>query len=178
MTITRTMIKLMTHQDQRLMRRLQRWRPPRWVRVWMLFATRAGNGWMWYGWGLAVLTFGDSNRFIAILSSAFSVAVGAAVFLALKQRIGRKRPCELGRVCWVSLLPPDRFSFPSGHTITAFAVVTPLIYFYPSLIGVLLFCALSVAASRIVLGMHFLSDVLAGCAIGCGLGYISLLTFS
>ncbi|MGD0693523.1 MAG: phosphatase PAP2 family protein [Terriglobia bacterium] len=178
MTITRTMIELMAHQDQRLMRRIQRWRPPRWVRVWMLFATRAGNGWMWYAWGLAVLTFGDSNRFIAILSSAFSVAVGAAVFLALKQRIGRKRPCELGRVCWVSLLPPDRFSFPSGHTITAFAVVTPLIYFYPSLIVVLLFCALSVAASRIVLGMHFLSDVLAGCAIGCGLGYISLLTFS
>lgn len=178
MTITRTMIEIMTHQDQRLMRRVQRWRPPRWVRVWMLFATRAGNGWMWYAWGLAVLTFGDSNRFVAILSSAFSVAVGAAVFLALKQRIGRKRPCELGRVCWVSLLPPDRFSFPSGHTITAFAVVTPLISFYPSLIVVLLFCALSVAASRIVLGMHFLSDVLAGCAIGCGLGYISILTFS
>lgn len=178
MTLARTMLELMTHQDLRLMRRIQRWRPPRWVRVWMLMATRAGNGWMWSGWGLATLAFGDSNRFVAILSSAFSVAVGAAVFLALKQKIGRKRPCEIGRVCWVSLLPPDRFSFPSGHTITAFAVVTPFIYFYPNLTALLLFCALSVAASRIILGMHFLSNVLAGCAIGFGLGYISVLVFS
>ncbi len=37
----------------------------------------------------------------------------------------------------------------------------------------LLFCAASVAASRILLGMHFLSDVLAGAAIGCALGVIS-----
>jgi len=172
------MIELMTNQDLRLMRRVQGWRPPRWIRFWMLLATRAGNGWMWYAWGLTILVFGDSNRFTAILSSAFSVAVGAALFLALKQRIGRKRPCDIGRVCWVSLLPPDKFSFPSGHTITAFAVVTPLMYFYPALAFLLLFCALSVAASRVILGMHFLSDVLVGCAIGSGLGYVSILAFS
>jgi len=177
MTITRTMLTLMSGQDHRLMRRVQRWRPPRWVRVWMLLATRAGNGWMWYAWGLGILALGDRNRFMAILSSAFAVAVGAATFLALKERIGRKRPCEIGRVCWVSLLPPDKFSFPSGHSITAFAVVTPLAWFYPVLIFPLFFCAISVAASRIILGMHFLSDVLAGCLIGSGLGYIAVLAF-
>jgi len=99
------------------------------------------------------------------------------VFLALKERIGRKRPCEIGPVGWVSLLPPDQFSFPSGHTITAFAVVVPLLYFYPALTPALLFCAFSVAVSRIILGMHFLSDVLAGCVIGGGLGYIAILAF-
>jgi undecaprenyl-diphosphatase len=178
MTITRTMIELVANQDMRLMRSIQRWRPPRWVRVWMLWATRAGDGWAWCALGLGVLLFGGDNRFIALLSAAIAEAVGAAVFLALKRRIGRKRPSEMARLSWVSLLPPDRFSFPSGHTITAFAVVTPLVYFYPSLTAVLLFCALSVAASRIVLGMHFLSDVLAGCVIGCGLGCGAILAFS
>jgi undecaprenyl-diphosphatase len=69
------------------------------------------------------------------------------------------------------LLPPDRFSFPSGHTITAFAVALSLAGFYPSLLVGLLFCASSIAVSRILLGMHFLSDVLAGALIGSGLAY-------
>ena len=64
---------------------------------------------------------------------------------------------------------PDQFSFPSGHTITAFAVTVSLAMFYPGAAIPLLFCSISVAASRIMLGMHFLSDVLAGAAIGSSL---------
>ena len=75
---------------------------------------------------------------------------------------------------WATLLPPDQFSFPSGHTITAFAVAVSLSMFYPSLTVGLLFCAVSVAASRILLGMHFLSDVLAGAVIGTTLAYLSV----
>jgi undecaprenyl-diphosphatase len=46
---------------------------------------------------------------------------------------------------------------------------------YPSVMVGLLFCAVSIAASRVLLGMHFLSDVLAGSVIGIALGYVSLL---
>jgi len=77
--------------------------------------------------------------------------------------------------CWSTLLPPDQFSFPSGHSITAFAVVVSVAFFYPVLMAGLLFCALSVAVSRILLGMHFLSDVVAGAAIGSLLGYAAAL---
>jgi len=41
----------------------------------------------------------------------------------------------------------------------------------------LFFCALSIATSRILLGMHFLSDVVAGALIGTGLGYIGYIAF-
>ncbi len=84
---------------------------------------------------------------------------------------GCRRPCAFEPHCWAQLLPPDQFSFPSGHTITAFAVALSLSLFYPSLMIGLLFCAVSVAASRILLGMHFLSDVLAGAAIGTSLAF-------
>ncbi len=67
---------------------------------------------------------------------------------------------------WATLLPPDQFSFPSGHTITAFASALSLGAFYPVLLPALIFCAISIAASRVLLGMHFLSDVLAGACIG------------
>src|SRR4029079_17415842 len=89
----------------------------------------------------------------------------------LKRACNRKRPCALEPHCWATLLPPDQFSFPSGHTITAFSVAVSLGLFYPAMLIGLLFCALSVALSRILLGMHFLSDVLAGAALGSILGY-------
>ena len=50
--------------------------------------------------------------------------------------------------------------------------------FYPHLMGALLFCALSVATSRIVLGMHFLSDVVVGAILGAGLGYAGFVIFA
>ena len=99
-------------------------------------------------------------------SGALAAGAGIAVFLRLKRIFRRRRPCAIEPHCWATLLPPDQFSFPSGHTITAFAVALSLAHFYPDLAIGLLFCALSVAASRILLGMHFLSDVVAGAAIG------------
>ena len=65
------------------------------------------------------------------------------------------------------------FLVPSGHSITAFAVAVPLSIFYPSYMLWLLFCATSVALSRVVLGLHFLSDVVAGSVIGAGIGYVA-----
>ena len=55
--------------------------------------------------------------------------------------------------------------------MTAFAVAVPLSMFYPALEPGLLFCAFSIALSRILLGLHFLSDVLAGSALGAAIGY-------
>ena len=107
-------------------------------------------------------------------AAALAAGFGIALFLRVKKATGRKRPCAFEPHCWATLLPPDQFSFPSGHTITAFAVAVSLSLFYPALAVGLLFCALSVAASRILLGMHFLSDVLAGAAIGTLLAYGSV----
>ena len=155
------------------MRQVNRWRAPRWFRLWMIAATRCGDGWLWYAIGAVVLVFGGPERFAALLAATTAVGTGIALFLKLKRSFGRKRPCALEPHCWATLLPPDQFSFPSGHTITAFAVALSLGAFYPVLLTGLLFCAASVAASRILLGMHFLSDVLAGAVIGSALGVIS-----
>ena len=161
--------------DHRLMRQVNRWRPPRWLRLWMIAATRCGDGWLWYGIGGVVALFGGPERFAALLATATAVGTGIAVFLKLKRAFGRKRPCAMEPHCWATLLPPDQFSFPSGHTITAFAVAISLGTFYPVMRAELLFCAASVAGSRILLGMHFLSDVIAGGLLGAGLGYASVV---
>ena len=164
--------------DHRLMRRVNRWTPPRWMRLWMVAATRGGDGWLWYAMGAVVLLEGGPARFRAVLAAVLAVAVGIALFLQLKRACHRRRPCALEPHCWATLLPPDQFSFPSGHTITAFSVAVSLSIFYPPLLIGLLFCAVSVALSRILLGMHFLSDVLAGAAIGSILGYSAAVFLS
>ncbi len=163
--------------DLFLMRHLNRWRPPRWIRVWMLAASRAGDGWLWWCCGLAVLASNDSASHRALAAAAVAALAGIASFKVLKRTVGRKRPCAIEPHCWANLLPPDQFSFPSGHSITAFAVTISLGTFYPDALPVLLWCASSVAVSRVVLGMHFLSDVVVGSAIGASLGYTAALLF-
>jgi undecaprenyl-diphosphatase len=136
----------------------------------MICATRGGDGWLWWTLGDFVLAYGGRDRFAALGSAVCAVAVGIVLFLWLKRRIGRRRPCAIQPHCWADLLPPDQFSFPSGHTITAFAVCMSIGHYYPSLAAGLWFCAISVAVSRVLLGMHFVSDVVAGAVLGGALG--------
>ncbi|HUS07383.1 MAG TPA: phosphatase PAP2 family protein [Bryobacteraceae bacterium] len=160
--------------DHILMHRMNRWMAPAWVRWWMVAATRAGDGWLWLAYCVVLLLSKDPARHRALLAAASSTLIGVLLFRRLKIAVGRRRPCELQPHCWAKLLPPDQFSFPSGHTITAFAVAIPLSHFYPAAAFGLLFIASNVAISRVVLGMHFLSDVVAGALIGGGLGYATV----
>jgi undecaprenyl-diphosphatase len=164
-------------RDYQVMKRVHRWRAPRWLRIWMVFATRLGDGWIWYTLGIALLLFGGDLRYIAVAASATAEAAALVLFRAIKKVSKRKRPCQLEAHCWSNVLPPDQFSFPSGHSISAFAIAIPLCIFYPELQAALLVLSLSIAISRVILGMHFVSDVIVGSLLGAGLGYGSYLLF-
>ncbi|MCC7174295.1 MAG: phosphatase PAP2 family protein [Bryobacterales bacterium] len=172
------MWKFISRRDHGLMRRVHRWRAPRWIRLWMVCATRGGDGWLWFTLGLIILLYAGLDALAALAAAALATVSGIGLFVWLKQRTRRRRPCHIEPHCWANVLPPDHFSFPSGHSITAFAVALPIGLFFPPLMLAMLFCALSVAASRIVLGMHFLSDVVAGSAIGSMLGYAAFRLLS
>src|SRR5579863_6177752 len=165
-----TMFRLITSGDRKLMLRVNRWAAPRWIRKWMIFASRGGDGWLWSAVGLILFLFGGPRRFDALAAGFVSVGAGQLTFFVVKRMIGRERPCATEPHCWSILLPADRFSFPSGHTITAFAIAFSLGLYYPALLVGLVFCALSVAASRVILGLHYLSDVLVGILIGTAIG--------
>ena len=88
----------------------------------------------------------------------------------LKRRYRRPRPCELSPHPLYSVRPPDRFSFPSGHSMNAFAIGIVLAAEFPLAAPALGFVAASVAASRVLLGLHYVSDVVVGALLGLGIG--------
>ena len=167
--------------DLRLTGRVRGWMPPRWIRLWMLWATRLGDGWLWLAAGLALLAGG--GRFHRVLAAAAIAAGGANIaIVVLKRRFRRRRPCEDAAphpaFAWrlssyVRYLPSDRFSFPSGHSMNAFAQATVMGLAFPWAAPALGAVAASVAASRVMLGLHFLSDVVAGSLLGVLIGLAS-----
>jgi undecaprenyl-diphosphatase len=157
--------------DYGLMRRVNRWRAPRWIRWWMLGATRAGDGWLWGAIGIALVTSHASQRYRAVEAAGSAVAAGILIFHHIKRVVGRVRPKDIEPHCWARIVTRDRFSFPSGHSTTAFAVALCLGSFYPEARPLLLVLAANVAISRVIVGMHFLSDVLVGSGMGAVLGY-------
>jgi undecaprenyl-diphosphatase len=169
MTVHKALWNQIEARDHRLMRRVHRWRAPRWFRILMILSTRGGDGWLWYALGLILLFYGGEHRFGAIAAAGSAALAGIVVFRAIKNTSHRQRPCHIEPHCWSSILPPDRYSFPSGHSITAFAVAVSVGMFYPQLMPWLLTAAVLIAASRIILGLHFLSDVVVGSAIGAAL---------
>jgi undecaprenyl-diphosphatase len=170
------MLAYVHDSDLRFSGRLRRWTPPRWFRVCMIWATRLGDGWCW-GLVALLLAAGGSPHSRALAASALAGGLANVAQVVLKRRFRRARPCELAPHPLFALIrPPDRYSFPSGHALNAFAIGTVLALHYPALAPLVGLLSASIAVSRVVLGLHFVSDVLAGAALGLALGLLSFLT--
>lgn len=151
-------IHLVWHSDDWVSGRIHAWRPPRWVQVWMVASTRLGDGWVW----LVMVVLAPSRAPLAETMVAV-VAVNVAQ-VALKRSFRRARPS--GPVSWWDIHAPDQFSFPSGHTMNAFAVATLVTVHVPVAAPLAFAVAASVGASRVVLELHYVSDVAAGATLG------------
>ena len=92
MAIARNLWGHIERRDHRVMRRLNRWRAPRWIRYWMIAATRMGDGWLWYGLGVMLLIFGGPSRYEAVAASGSAAIAGVLVFKILKLLSQRSRP--------------------------------------------------------------------------------------
>lgn len=116
--------------------------------------------------------YGMADALLRAMLLAF--AIERPVYFILKNGFKRNRPQQAIKDFRSVITPSDQFSFPSGHTSAAFMVATLVSYFFPALLIALCLWALSVAFSRVVLGVHFPSDTLMGMVLGIATAFFSL----
>ena len=128
-----------------------------------------GNGIFWYALMLALLLRDAGEALLPVLHMALVGAVCTTTYTLLKRSTLRPRPYQVVTAIQRGAAPLDAFSFPSGHTLHAVGFSLVALNYYPALASILVPFALLTAASRVVLGLHYPSDVLAGAALGAGL---------
>lgn len=160
--------------DQRLCISANRWGARRTVAQFFGAVSRLGDGIFWYALMLALAIFGGAPGAIAAGQMLLTGLIALCLYRRLKHWTQRPRPfrnCD-GVIAWVP--PLDEFSFPSGHTLHAVSFSVVALAHFPALAPLLLTFTALVAASRVVLGLHYSSDVLAAIGIGGALGAGSL----
>jgi undecaprenyl-diphosphatase len=135
-------------------------------------ASRLGDGLAWYALILALpLIYGRPAVKPAIVM-ALTGALGVLVYALLKRMFVRERPFITHAAIDRAAAPLDRYSFPSGHTLHAVSFTWQACAHFPEAAWVLVPLAALIAGSRVVLGLHYPSDVVAGAAIGAALAVL------
>jgi undecaprenyl-diphosphatase len=148
-----------------------------WIRRFFSVISKLGDGGIWALFAAALYVIQGPQALPSIVQMAATGLTGVLIYKLLKNRLVRERPYinHGGILCGTA--PLDRYSFPSGHTLHAVNFTLLLWAFEPALALIALPFAVLVAASRVILGLHYPSDVIVGAAIGAALANASLSLF-
>jgi len=132
------------------------------------FISFTGDGYLYLLMGLTLPALYPEQGRTFLLASLLAFVIELPIYWVLK------RPFNVVQALTPVLTPSDEFSFPSGHTAAAFMVAGITNACFPDL-GLLAYTwAALIGLSRVMLRVHFISDVLAGMLLGTLIGFFSL----
>jgi len=147
------------------------------IRLFFKGISRLGDGVFWYTLALLVPFIYGAEALYALGHITISALLCVALYSQLKNRLVRQRPFISFRDITAHTAPLDLYSFPSGHTMNAMNFAVLFCAFFPALFWLVVPFALLVALSRVILGMHYPTDVLVGAALGSLISLGSLALF-
>ncbi|WP_300756620.1 phosphatase PAP2 family protein [uncultured Brachyspira sp.] len=170
------LIKFMSKIDDKLFLKIFKDNRKGPVKTFMKFMSRMGDGYIWVL--LYLLFYMFRIRYAALYFSRAVAAVFLCIFLFLyiKSFFSRIRPYKKHDKVPI-MYPPDKHSFPSGHTMVAFAISFCMGSY--STYSALLFYLIAslIAFSRVYVGLHYPLDVVCGIIFGTVIGFLSNLAF-
>ncbi|PRQ62584.1 phosphatase PAP2 family protein [Vibrio sp. V01_P9A10T6] len=106
------------------------------------------------------------NGQLFLMAGLVAFAIELPIYWGLKNSFQRRRPEEFSPSFIAFITPSDRYSLPSGHTAAGFVMATLIGHFYPHSDAFVLVWAGLIGVSRILLGVHFLTDIVIGALLG------------
>ena len=135
------------------------------------FISHTGDGplYLFVALGLFTLESHAGTHFFwaGIIAYSFDVSL----YLLLKNLIKRDRPAAKITAYEAWITPSDQFSFPSGHTAAAFLFACLVFNFYPVFAIPCFIWASAIGLSRVLLGVHYPTDLVAGALLGSGCAF-------
>ena len=159
--------------DERVCVRMNRGARQRPVVLALQAVSWLGNGIFWYALMLALLIADPSGAALPVLHMGFAGAVCTCCYKMVKHTTVRHRPFEVNPQVSAGAAVLDRFSFPSGHTLHAVGFTMIALAYFPALWVLLVPFTVLTSVSRVALGLHYPSDVLAGAALGAAIASAS-----
>lgn len=167
--------KWITGWDRDLTQRLSIPQSSVWRRRLFALGAHAGDSLLWLLLALSTLLWGDSHLKEVAMKSLLGMvtSAGCAAWIKFSLRRGRP-PGAPGEGAYFS--PYDHYSFPSGHAVRMACLTLLVGVSYPSSVPLLFALTVFTIISRLYLGLHYLSDIVAGVMLGLALGLgISIL---
>ena len=156
--------------------RIVQWNTRKGIRRFARLVSCSADGWFYPVVPALVALFSISLAVQLMMALTIGFAIERLSYYVLKNSFKRNRPPRAIPGYQSVITASDEFSFPSGHTSCAFLVATVLTVLLPpvGIAGYLYGWATLVALSRVILGVHFPLDTLAGALLGGSLAWFAL----
>lgn len=169
-------IKFMSELDNKLYLKIFKENPKVAIKQFMKIVTRLGDGYFWLLFAISFFVLKIPYAPIYFIRVLVCVFFSVTTFIYIKNFVDRERPCKKhNKVPFMR--PPDRASFPSGHTMAAFSIAFSLgTYSVP--FGIVAYTlAFLIAFSRIFVGLHYPFDVIVGMVLGTSISLFNNVLF-
>ena len=144
------------------------------IRLFFRGVSRLGDGVFWYSLLAFLHYLKGTQGFFQAIHILFTALVVLAVYKYLKKTLVRERPFISFKNIQQAAPALDRYSFPSGHTMHALSFALMFSYYLPAVAPLVCGFASLVAMSRIILGLHYPTDVIVGGLLGSIVALFSL----